>query len=140
VKKFKNLQRVSKKDKEDSKSKKIEVTSNDVKVEEKTEKITAEEIIQRMSNKTMKIIDIIDIETKEANFKEFTYEDLNEAYSWVTNKIQQNKQRLQKNEITDTEDIENIESRLQKMSIIQNILHAGARRKWQINNPDQELD
>lgn len=129
-----------KKDKEEeTKPKKIEINTDKVEVIEKTEKFTAEEVIQRMSNKTMKIIDIIDIETKEANFKEFTYEDLNEAYSWVTNKIKQNKDRLQNKEMTDKDDIENVELRLRKMSIIQNILHAGATRKWEINNPDQEL-
>jgi len=59
------------KDKEEQKPKKIEVSSDKVEIEQTVERISENQVKERMSNKTMKIIDCIDLVTKGANFKEY---------------------------------------------------------------------
>ncbi len=133
---LKNIIKHRKEEKKESDKKKIDVTEDAI-VEVKQEKttITEDEIKERMSNKIMNIVNSIDINTKEANFKEFSYEELNEAYAWVTNKMKV--YRSKHEEDKDEESKNNTLERIEKMAIIQKILHAGSRRRWEVEHPDE---
>jgi len=132
---LKNIIKHRKEEKKEQEKMKIEVTEDIVEVKQETTTITEDEIKERMSNKIMNIVNSIDIKTKEANFKEFSYEELNEAYAWVTNKMKVYKLKHEKDK--DEESKNNTLERIEKMAIIQKILHAGSRRRWEVEHPDQ---